>query len=124
MTSDIDQAALRSGRMERLRGEMRRFAVDAVVLMDPVNVRYATGARNMQVFMARNPARYLFVPQTGPVILFEFEGCHHLAEAGLSISVFGKHRFFLSTVGDRSFCQLLPCRSFSLRSSYALCALR
>jgi Xaa-Pro dipeptidase len=47
-----------------------------------VNIRYATGARNMQVFHSRNPARYLFVPQSGPVILHEFAGCAHLA-AGL-----------------------------------------
>ena len=52
------------------------------MLLDPVNIRYATGARNMQVFHARNPARYLFVPVAGPVVLFEFPGCHHLA-AGL-----------------------------------------
>jgi len=52
----------------------------ALVLVDPVNIRYATGSRNMQVFMARNPARYIFLPLAGPVILFEFEGCFHLAE--------------------------------------------
>jgi Xaa-Pro dipeptidase len=45
-----------------------------------VNVRYATGARNMQVFHQRNPARYLFVPASGPVVLYEFTGCAHLAE--------------------------------------------
>lgn len=52
----------------------------ACVLLDPVNIRYATGARNMQVFMLRNPARYLFLPVQGPVVLFEFEGCRHLAQ--------------------------------------------
>jgi Xaa-Pro dipeptidase len=45
-----------------------------------VNIRYATGARNMQVFHLRNPARYLFVPASGPVVLHEFAGCAHLAE--------------------------------------------
>jgi Xaa-Pro dipeptidase len=55
-------------------------SIDACVLLDPVNIRYATGARNMQVFTARNPARYLFVPQSGPVVLHEFAGCAHLAE--------------------------------------------
>ena len=34
----------------------------------------------MQVFHSRNPARYLFVPQSGPVVLHEFAGCAHLAE--------------------------------------------
>lgn len=74
-----DPAALRRGRLARLRAEMAARGCAACVLLDPVNIRYATGARNMQVFMLRNPARYLFVPLEGPVILFEFEGCHHLA---------------------------------------------
>jgi Xaa-Pro aminopeptidase len=33
----------------------------------------------MQIFTARNPARYLFVALDGPVILYEFTGCEHLA---------------------------------------------
>jgi hypothetical protein len=32
--------------------------VAALIISDPVNIRYATGARNMQVFTARNtPSR-------------------------------------------------------------------
>src|SRR5262245_51465695 len=59
---------------------MEACSLDACVLIDPVNIRYATGARNMQVFHSRNPARYLFVPSSGPVILYEFTGWAHLAE--------------------------------------------
>ena len=59
---------------------MEAHALDACVLVDPVNVRYATGARNMQVFHLRNPVRYLFLPLDGPVVLHEFPGCMHLAE--------------------------------------------
>jgi Xaa-Pro aminopeptidase len=70
---------VRRGRLRRLRSQMERTGIDAVVLVDPVNVRYATGTRNMQVFCARNPARYVFVPVQGPVVLFEFAGCAHLA---------------------------------------------
>ena len=58
---------------------MARHDMAAVVLVDPVNVRYATGTRNMQIFTARNPARYVFVALDGPVVLFEFAGCAHLA---------------------------------------------
>jgi Xaa-Pro dipeptidase len=76
----IDLAAVRGHRLGRVREQMAAYDLDACVLLDPVNIRYATGARNMQVFHARNPARYLFVPQTGPVILYEFTGCAHLAE--------------------------------------------
>src|SRR5919197_1040750 len=76
----IDLAAVRSYRLRRVREQMATHSLDACVLLDPVNIRYATGARNMQVFHSRNPARYLFVPQSGPVVLHEFAGCAHLAE--------------------------------------------
>lgn len=75
----IDMVKLRRGRLEKVRQELKRRDCAACVLLDPVNVRYATGARNMQVFMLRNPARYVFIPVEGPVILFEFTGAHHLA---------------------------------------------
>ena len=73
-----DETALRLGRLKRLRTEMARMDFAALVLTDPHNVRYATGARNMMPFLLRNPARYVFVPQEGPVVLFEFAGCEHL----------------------------------------------
>jgi Xaa-Pro aminopeptidase len=78
----IDLAAVRAYRLARARTQVARHDLAACLLFDPVNIRYATGARNMQVFHQRNPARYLFLPAEGPVILFEFTGCMHLA-AGL-----------------------------------------
>ena len=75
----LNLPALRAYRLGRIRAEMAAREIAACLLFDPVNIRYATGARNMQVFMARNPARYLLLPLEGPVLLFEFEGCHHLA---------------------------------------------
>src|ERR1700759_96175 len=75
-----DLRAVPAYRLGRLRDQIQAYSVDACILLDPVNIRYATGARNMQVFHARNPARYLFVPQSGPVVLYEFTGCAHLAE--------------------------------------------
>lgn len=77
---DIDMKAVRRYRLARLRAEMRRRDIAACILVDPVNIRYATGARNMQVFHSRNPARYLLVATEGPVILYEFTGCMHLAD--------------------------------------------
>src|SRR5215831_14248322 len=76
----IDLVAVRGYRLARVREQMAAHDLDACLLVDPVNIRYATGARNMQVFHSRNPARYLFVPQSGPVVLHEFAGCAHLAE--------------------------------------------
>ncbi len=76
---EIDMVAVREYRLGRVRQEMERYGVDACLLFDSVNIRYATGSRNMQVFSSRNPARYLFVSLDGPVILYEFTGCLHLA---------------------------------------------
>ena len=75
----IDMGAVRAFRLGRVRKQMTRYGVDACLLFDPVNIRYASGSRNMQVFSARNPARYLFVALDGPVILYEFAGCFHLS---------------------------------------------
>jgi Xaa-Pro aminopeptidase len=75
----VDLVAVRAYRLERVREQMTAHGLDACVLLDPVNIRYATGARNMQVFHSRNPARYLVLPAEGRVVLFEFPGCAHLA---------------------------------------------
>lgn len=76
----IDLVAVRRYRLDRVRSQMTELGVDAVILADPVNIRYATGARNMQVFSMRNaPARYLLLTQDHS-ILHEFTGCMHLAE--------------------------------------------
>ena len=82
-TFSIDHEALIHFRRDRLRAQMVSHGVDACLLFDPINMRYATGARNMQIFHQRNPSRYLFLPVEGPVVLFEFTGGHHLA-IGLS----------------------------------------
>jgi len=76
------RARVRHGRLQRLREQMIQRDLGAAVLVDPVNIRYATDSRNMQIFTARNPARYVFIAAEGPVVLFDFAGCEHLA-AGL-----------------------------------------
>jgi len=79
-SAGIDLPAVRRYRLERVRAEMKAHDVQALVLSDPVNIRYATGARNMQVFCARNtPSRYLLVT-ADRTILYEFTGCLHLAK--------------------------------------------
>ncbi len=77
---DIDLQAVRAYRQQRVRQQMASRGIDALILSDPVNIRYATGTRNMQVFSMRNaPARYLLLTLDRS-ILFEFTGCLHLAE--------------------------------------------
>lgn len=67
-------------RLGRLREQIALHDLDAVVLFDPINIRYACGVRNMQVYSQRNPARYLVVPAEGPIVLFEYRSCGHLAK--------------------------------------------
>ena len=76
----IDLSAVRQYRLGRVREEMAARSIDACLLVDPVNIRYATDTRNMQVFTARNPARYAWIPVEGPVVLYEFTGALHLGD--------------------------------------------
>jgi Xaa-Pro dipeptidase len=69
---------LHFGRLARLKQQLARFDCDAGIFYDPINIRYATGTTNMQVYSLHNPCRYVFVAADGPVILFEFKGCEHL----------------------------------------------
>jgi Xaa-Pro aminopeptidase len=76
----IDLGRMRRHRLQRVRDAMARRDIDAVVLSDSVNIRYATGARNMQVFTSRNaPSRYLLLTAERS-ILYEFTGAAHLAD--------------------------------------------
>jgi Xaa-Pro aminopeptidase len=66
-------------RLANTRRVMRSLDVPVMLLRDPFNVRYVTGASNMTVFNLCVPARYLLVFAEGPTILFETLGGEHLA---------------------------------------------
>jgi Xaa-Pro dipeptidase len=74
------KASLQSGRLQKLRQQLRHFDCPAGIFYDPINIRYATDVSNMQVYSLHNPCRYVFVATEGPVILFDFKGCAHLSE--------------------------------------------
>src|SRR3712207_3154563 len=74
----IDEATLRCGRLERLRAELRKRDYAGALLSDPMNIRYATGTRNMAVWTMHSPGRYAFVATDGPVVLFEFSQSKHV----------------------------------------------
>jgi len=79
-SNGIDLASIRRYRQNRIRTQMSKIGIAALILSDPVNIRYATGTRNMQVFSSRNtPSRYLLLTEHRS-ILFEFTGCLHLAD--------------------------------------------
>jgi Xaa-Pro aminopeptidase len=79
-SSLIDEPAIRRHRLDRVRQGLRERDYAGAVLFDPVNIRYATGSRNMQVWTMHNPCRYAFIAAEGPVVLFELGGARHLAK--------------------------------------------
>lgn len=81
-----DRHDLELGRLARLREQLVAADCDAGVFVDPINIRYATGTSNMQVYSLHNPCRYVFVPVEGPVVLFDFKGCEHLSDGHPAVS--------------------------------------
>lgn len=76
---DYNPVTLREERLRRVRDMMKQNGLDAIVLFDPNNQRYATGSRNMFGYFLRNSTRYILVTLNGPVILFEYPGSHHVS---------------------------------------------
>ncbi len=75
-----DLAAMRRYRLERIRTELRERDLAGIYLYDPLNVRYATDATNMQIWTMHNPVRAVFIATDGPVILYDFHNCEHLSD--------------------------------------------
>lgn len=74
---DLD--VIREYRLERIREQLRQRDTAGCVLYDPLNLRYAIDATNMQIWTMHNPVRYAFIATDGPVILFDFHKCEHLS---------------------------------------------
>ncbi len=66
-------------RLAQIRRRLAEADCAAIVLFDPVNIRYATGTRNMQVWTMHNVCRYAVVFASGAPVLFELPSCFHLA---------------------------------------------
>ena len=67
---EIDFDKLRSYRLDRVRNELKKNNIEACILFDPVNVRYALDTVNMSVYNMHNLTRYCFIPVDGPTILY------------------------------------------------------
>ncbi len=77
---EIDFDELRSYRLDRLRNELKKNNIEACILFDPVNVRYALDSVNMSVYNMHNLTRYCFIPVDGPTILYEYFNCEILSK--------------------------------------------
>ena len=77
---EIDFDKLRSYRLDRVKKELEKNNLEACILFDPVNVRYALDSVNMSVYNMHNLTRYCFIPVNGPTILYEYFNCEKLSE--------------------------------------------
>lgn len=81
LISPLDHAVLdgaRRHRISRIRQKLKEYDCGAMLLYDPVNIRYAFDSSNMTVWTMHNATRYALILTGGPGIMFEFSGCEHL----------------------------------------------
>ena len=57
-----DMGRLRAYRLGRIQAEVRARDLGGLLLFDSVNIRYASGTSNAQIFNFHTPSRALFVP--------------------------------------------------------------
>ena len=76
---EINFTKLRTYRLDRVKKELEKNNLEACILFDPVNVRYALDTVNMSVYNMHNLTRYCFVPVDGPIILYEYFNCEGLS---------------------------------------------
>ena len=81
---EINFDKLRSYRLDRVKKELEKNNLEACILFDPVNVRYALDTLNMSVYNMHNLTRYCFIPVNGPTVLYEYFNCEKLSE-GLNL---------------------------------------
>ena len=73
------QNGIQLHRLAQIRRLLKVAQCPAIVLFDPVNLRYATGTRNMQVWTMHNICRYAVVFAESDTVLFDLLSSSHLA---------------------------------------------
>jgi Xaa-Pro dipeptidase len=81
IVSEEKQALIQDYRLTQIQRRLQESDCAAVVLFDPVNIRYATGTRNMQVWTLHNICRYAVIFESGEVVLFDLSSSAHLSES-------------------------------------------
>lgn len=74
-----DLPAMRRHRLERIRASLIARDLAGVLLTDPLNIRYATDAPNMQLWNTHNPFRACLVTADGHIAIWEYKGLDYLS---------------------------------------------
>ena len=87
ITPELELARQRAAqyRLQRTCDALRHNGCAAILLYNPINIRYATDSSNMQVWTSHNVERYALVFADQQVVLFDFHGCDHLSEGNAQI---------------------------------------
>ncbi len=91
---------VRQYRLKRVREQLIKHDCAAILLFDPINIRYATDVSNMQVWVLHNPTRYAIINTHGPTMAFEYSTTPFLAE-GLVDEIYIATTWFYFTAGDK-----------------------
>jgi Xaa-Pro dipeptidase len=73
-------ARVRAYRHGRIKQKLAEHDCAAILVYDPLNIRYATDCSDMQIWTMHNPSRYALIFADGPTICFEYAQALHLAE--------------------------------------------
>ncbi|NVK32173.1 MAG: aminopeptidase P family protein [Gammaproteobacteria bacterium] len=94
---------LRAYRLQRIVDTLAAQNVDAVLLFDPLNIRYATDSTSMQLWNTHNPFRACLVCANGYMVLWDYKNSPFLAEFNPLVREVrsGASMFYFAT-GDRS----------------------
>ncbi len=74
-----DLPVMRRARVERIKTKLAEFGYDGIIVMDPMNIRYASDTTNMQIWVMHNGARYAYVGADGHVIVWDYVNCEYLS---------------------------------------------
>jgi Rps23 Pro-64 3,4-dihydroxylase Tpa1-like proline 4-hydroxylase len=81
-TAELHHTNLLAGqdRLKSVTKALKQEGCHAVLLNDPINIRYATDTSNMQIWTMHNFERYALVFADRYVVLWDFFNCDHLSE--------------------------------------------
>jgi len=74
------QNQIQQYRIQQVQRRLSEADCSAIVLFDPVHIRYATGTRNMQVWTMHNNCRYAVIFADSDPVLFELSSSAHLSK--------------------------------------------
>jgi Xaa-Pro aminopeptidase len=77
--AEVDAQRMQRDRLARTQEQLRRHQLAAVLLCDPLNVRYATTEGPFTVFNLHNTFRWALVPAESPPVLWEYPHALHVA---------------------------------------------